>query len=248
VNETWSTPGSLADVPAVILAGGLGTRLRSVVADRPKVLAPIGGRPLLTYLFDQLIAAGIREAVLATGYRGEQIEAALGTAYGPLRLRYSPEPSPLGTGGALRLAWPLLAGPSALVMNGDSYCQADLAALRAWHCERRAAATLLLAQVPQAGRFGRVDIDALGRVVAFKEKSGGNEPGWINAGIYLVEREFLSSIPADRVVSLEKDVFPAWIGRGLLGYPCAGCRFLDIGVPESYAVAERFFQEFQGRS
>ena len=129
MNETWSTPGSLADVSAVILASGLGTRLRSVVADRPKVLAPIGGRPLLAYLFDQLIAAGIREAVLATGYRGEQIEAALGTAYGPLRLRYSPEPSPLGTGGALRLAWSLLAAPSALVMNDDSYCQADLAAL-----------------------------------------------------------------------------------------------------------------------
>jgi NDP-sugar pyrophosphorylase family protein len=84
-------------------------------------------------------------------------------------------------------------------------------------------------------------------VVAFKEKSGGNEPGWINAGIYLVEREFLSSIPADWVVSLEKDVFPAWIGRGLFGYPCAGCRFIDIGVPESYAGAERFFHECQRR-
>ena len=230
----------LRDVTAVILAGGLGTRLRPVVADRPKVLAEVHGRPFLAFLLDQLAAAGIRDVVLCIGYRGEQVRAAFGEAYGALRLRYSQESRLLGTAGALRLALPLLHSDPVLVMNGDSFCEADLASFTRWHRRRGAAATLLLARVPDTGRYGRVELDAEGRVLRFEEKGSPGGPGWVNAGVYLLSRRLLSTIPAGRPVSLEREVFPAWIGRGLYGHRSTG-RFLDIGTPEAYATAEAFF-------
>jgi len=230
----------LSDITAAILAGGLGTRLRSAVADRPKVLAEVHGRPFLSYLLDQLAAAGCREVVLCTGYLGERIVARFGDAYGPLRLRYSQEPAPLGTAGALRLALPLLESDPVLVLNGDSYCQADLAAFLDWHQGHAASATLVLTRVADVSRFGSVEIDADGRVLRFQEKAGVSRPGWINAGIYAVSRPLLLKVPAGTAVSLEREVFPAWIGQGLYGHAQGG-RFLDIGTPESYAAAQDFF-------
>ena len=115
-----------SDVTAVILAGGLGTRLRSVIADRPKVLAEVRGRPFLAYLLDQLIVAGSRSVVLCTGYCGEQILRTFGERYGPLRLSYSQERTPLGTAGALRAGLGQFGSDSVLALNGDSYCSLDL--------------------------------------------------------------------------------------------------------------------------
>ncbi len=246
----------LASVTAAILAGGLGARLHSVVADRPKVLAEIRGRPFLAYLLDQLVAASVRTVVLCIGYLGEQVEAVFGDTYGDLRLVYSQESSPLGTAGALRLALPLFkpglspglerseaeanVSNSVLVMNGDSFCQVNLRAFWAWHCAQGAVATLLLARMPDTKRYGRVHEDADGRVLSFSEKDDKGGPGWINAGIYLLNRRLLLTIPASGAVSLEQEMFPAWIGRGLYGYRSEG-RFLDIGTPEAYAIAEWFF-------
>ncbi|MBI1924859.1 nucleotidyltransferase family protein [Candidatus Poribacteria bacterium] len=230
----------LANVTAAILAGGLGTRLRSVVADRPKVLAEIQGRPFLAYLLDQLAVAGVRDVVLCTGYMGEQVQAMFGDSYGCLRLVYSQESSPLGTAGALRLALPLFKSTSVLVMNGDSFCETDLKAFWTWHCARDAEATLLLTQMPDTRRYGRVHLDADGLVSRFDEKNDKRGCGWINAGIYLIHHRLLLTIPKSGAVSLEREVFPAWIERGLYGYPSEG-RFLDIGTPEAYAIAERFF-------
>jgi len=230
---------NLSDVTAAILAGGLGTRLRSVVADRPKVLAEVRGRPFLTYLFDQIAAAGIRHVVVCTGYRGEQVEATLGDTYGSLRLEYSRELEPLGTAGALRLALPRFDSDSVLVMNGDSICRANLEAFWAWHRAQGGQATLLLVQVSDTQRFGQVRVDEAGRVLAFDEKGRQTGAGWINAGVYLFNRDLLRSIPARRAVSLEHQMFPAWIGRGLYGYRSRG-GFLDIGIPEAYATAGQF--------
>jgi D-glycero-alpha-D-manno-heptose 1-phosphate guanylyltransferase len=230
-------------VSAVILAGGLGTRLSSVLADRQKVLAEFGGRPFLAVLLDQLADLGMREVVLCTGHLGEQVQSALGRTHGPLHLVYSRETSPRGTAGALRAALPLLKSDTVLVMNGDSFCEADLKAFWAWHCAREADATLLLARVEDTRRYGRVRVDDDGFVLSFDEKDGTGGPGWINAGIYLVGRQLLLEIPPDRAVSLERTVFPEWIGRGLYGYRCDS-RFLDIGTPEAYAAAERFLEPF----
>lgn len=225
---------------AFVLAGGLGTRLRPVVADRPKVLGEVGGRPWLSYIFDQLVDAGVRRAVVGTGYLGEQVEAEFGAAYGPLALAYSREPEPLGTAGAVRFAAPLLGDGTVLVMNGDSYCDADLGRFLHWHRERGAGASLLLAAVADASRYGTVETDPDGRVTAFWEKREGVADAWINAGVYLVERAVRDSIPAEGAVSIERGVFPGLVGSGLYGYR-AGGRFIDMGLPESFAAAQHFF-------
>lgn len=231
---------SLANVTAAILVGGLGTRLRPVVSDRPKVLAEIHGRPFLAYLLDQLARAGITQVVLCTGYLGEQVQAQFGNAYRTLRLKYSPERMPLGTGGTLRLALPLIDSPVALALNGDSFCDANLNFFWDWHCQSGARATLLLTHVADAGRYGQVQVQANGAISGFREKQQQGGPGWINAGVYLIDRDWLADIPSDRAVSLEREIFPAWVGRGLYGWQSEG-RFLDIGTPEAYAAAQTFF-------
>ncbi|MBM4085930.1 MAG: galactokinase, partial [Planctomycetes bacterium] len=170
----------LRNVTAALLAGGLGTRLRTVLPHRPKALAQVRGRPFLACLLDQLAAAGVRHAVLCTGHLGEQVQAEVGNAYGPLRLAYSQESAPLGTAGALRLALPLLSSASALVMNGDSFCDVDLNAFWRWHRERGAKASLVLAKVADTSRYGRVNVSADGAVLRFHEKGRESGPGWIN--------------------------------------------------------------------
>lgn len=230
----------LASMTTVILAGGFGSRLRSVVTDRPKVLAKVGGRPFIHYLLDQLSGAGIRRVVLCTGHLGTQVQELLQDRYRDLDLVYSQEPVPLGTAGALRLALPLLNSDPVLVMNGDSLCEAELNFFVYWHHARSAEATLLLTEVPDTRRYGRVSMDEDGLVRQLNEKSCVGGPGWINAGVYLLSRRLIEMIPSDRVVSLEREIFPDWIGRGLYGLRRSG-RFLDIGTPESYALAEEIF-------
>lgn len=230
----------LADVTAAILAGGMGTRLRPIVSDRPKVLAEVHGKPFLAHLLDQLAAAGVRNVVLCTGYLGEQVRSAFGDAYRDLRLTYLQETTPRGTAGALRSALALFESESVLALNGDSICEANLGSFRAWHSRRGAEGTIMLAETNDAGRCGRVVVNAAGRVLSFEEKQGQNGAAWVNAGIYLLDRRLIETIPATGSVSLEREIFPAWIARGLYGYRSSG-RFLDIGTPAAYAGREQFF-------
>ena len=230
---------ALHDVSTAVLAGGLGTRLRAAVADRPKVLAPVAGRPFLTHLLDRLARAGAREVVLLTAHAAAQVRDALGEEYAGMRLRYSVEPAPLGTAGAVRQALPLLRSDTILLLNGDSYCDVDLAAFRRSH--DGAATGLTLTRVADASRFGRVRVAADGRVVDFEEKKADGRPGWINAGVYLLPRALLQGLDPARPASLERDLLPAWVAAGRVRGFRAGGRFIDIGTPESYAEAEAFF-------
>jgi NDP-sugar pyrophosphorylase family protein len=234
--------GDLSYLTAAILSGGLGTRLRSVVSDRPKVLAKIGQKPFLAYLLNQLADAGGQKAVLCVGYLGEQVRAAFGDTWGPLTLVYSQETFPLGTGGALRLALPLLDSNPVLVMNGDSFLAANLKAFWNWHKAMGAKATLLLTKQARTQRYGRVQLDSAGFVISFQEKGEQEGPGWINGGIYLIQKDLLQTIPEGVAISLEQEIFPSWIHQGLLGY-CSEGLFLDIGTPDDYAAAEMLFQE-----
>jgi histidinol-phosphate phosphatase family protein len=231
---------NLSETTALVLVGGIGSRLRAVVSDRPKVLASIHNRPFLAYLLDALDEAGICRAVLCTGYMAELVEDTFGPTYRRMRLAYSQESSPLGTAGALRAALPLVETDYILAMNGDSFCEFDLPGMASAHSARAAEATILLTEVPDTQRFGRVRFDGEGWLLAFEEKGAHQGPGWINAGVYLIKRRMLETIPEHSAVSMEKEVFPAWIGRGLFGHP-AGGRFLDIGTPQSFAEAEAFF-------
>jgi phosphoheptose isomerase len=228
-----------ADVPVIILAGGLGTRLRTVVNDRPKVLAPVAGRPFLSYLLEQVESAGFRQVVLGVGYLADQIEAEYGTRYGQLHIRYSVEQEALGTAGAIRLAATHCTGDLCLAMNGDSYINVDLNAFLEWHLAQGTPSSLLLTRVEDAGRYGTVAVTEDGQITAFMEKQGIAQPGWINAGIYLLSRAHLDSVPAGWPVSIERDCFPRWVGEGLGGYRQQAA-FIDIGTPESFGAAAAF--------
>ena len=232
----------LSKITAVILSGGLGTRLRSVVLGQPKVLSEVNSRPFIAYLLDQLSQAGIEKVVLCTGYLGEQVKATFGEYYKDITLLYSQERITLGTGGALRLALPLLKSEPVLVLNGDSFCQADFVNFLNQHITKKATASLLLAEVPDFSRYGSVRMSMNGEITSFEEKSRKAGHGLINAGVYLLNNTFLESIPVNINISLEHEMFPLWINKGLYGFQNKG-NFLDIGIPQDYAAAGRFFKE-----
>ncbi|MHB1425992.1 MAG: nucleotidyltransferase family protein [Gemmataceae bacterium] len=232
----------IEDATAAILAGGLGTRLRSRIADRPKVLAPVHGRPYLEYLLEQLAGAGMREVVLLTGYRADQIHSTFGDRHAGLRLTYCTEPSPLGTAGALRLALPHLNASTTLLLNGDSYCAVSLSDFWDFHHLQSADFSLVLTPKEDCSRYGRVSVGRDCRVLGFEEKSTAAGAGWVNAGIYLFNRSLIEEIAPDVPSSLERDWFSIWAsGKHCFGFRCQD-PFLDIGTPESYAQAEAFFK------
>ncbi len=232
--------GMFKDCTAIILAGGLGTRLKAVVADRPKVMAPVNGRPFLTILLEQLFLARCQKVVLCTGYRGGFIRKKLGRRYKNIALFYSREKKPLGTAGALRRALPFIKTGSVLIMNGDSYCGASLDDFYLNFKQRGAKPHMLLTRISDARRYGKAVLDRDGRILRFLEKDPRQSSGWINAGLYLMTRESLKAIPARRMVSLEKEVFPQWVQSGFYGHRVRA-PFLDIGTVQSYNGAGRFF-------
>ncbi len=224
----------LPGLSAAVLAGGRGTRLRSVLPS-PKVLAPAGGRPFLAHVLEQLAAAGLGSAVLCTGEGGDAVEAAFGPALGPLRLAYCREAAPLGTAGALRAALPLLASQAILVLHGSSLCEVDLAQVVAAHARRAADATVVLVSVPDASRYRRVEVDPLGRLRAIRERAEAG-PGWVAAGVYCLDRSLLAALPPGPM-SLEGEALPGWLSRRCYALQAFG-RFLDLATPEAYAAAQ----------
>lgn len=232
----------LSEITVAILAGGLGTRLSSILPNQQKTIAPINNNTFLHYLLDRLNNAGIKNVVLCTGYLGEQVEKVLGSSYKSINLSFSQEKSQLGTGGALRLVLPFLKSENILVMNGDSFCDVDFKDFLQFHLNNKAYASIVVWNAEDISRFGKVSLKSDNKIVNFEEKRKGNENGWINGGIYLIRRSLISEIADNRKISLEKDVFPRWIGKKLYGYKTNG-RFIDIGTPESYSQANEFFKE-----
>ncbi|MEO5718969.1 MAG: nucleotidyltransferase family protein [Chthoniobacterales bacterium] len=226
---------------AFVLCGGLGTRLRSVVSDRPKSMALIGEVPFLQLLLQGLGAQGVREVILGTGYRADQIEDFFGNGEKlGLRLHYSREEVPLGTGGALKLAEELLSDP-VVVLNGDSYVEWDLAAMADLFHKKNADIVMVLQEVPEVSRYGSVQIDGEGRVAEFVEKGSRTGPGLINAGIYLLRAEIVSGLAPGSAISLERDVFPKFLGGKFYGLVSRGI-FIDIGVPADLERAQTVLQ------
>jgi histidinol-phosphate phosphatase family protein len=225
---------------ALILVGGLGTRLRPAVADLPKALAPVAGRPFVGYLIDRLARWGLGRVILCTGYMADAVEEVLGDRYAGVDIEYSREPSALGTAGAVRHALPLVTTDAALVLNGDSFCELDLDVMANHHQAHRALATLLVTRSPDGRAFGSVDLDEGGQVLRFREKVEGQAP-FINAGVYLLAREVIESVEPGRPSSFESDVFPGLVGRGLFGFVGRG-PLLDIGTPDTYRQAELFMR------
>jgi NDP-sugar pyrophosphorylase family protein len=227
----------LSALDVVVLCGGPGTRLKSVTGESPKALASVSGRPFLEVLFRQLKRHGARRAILAVGYQRDAIRTHFGPGSTGLDLEYSVEASPLGTGGALRNAAGLVQANDVLIMNGDSYTDADLCRFLADY--RASGADLSVLVVPADGRIdcGSVGVDAKGKLTDFEEKSG--EQRYVNAGVYLARASLLREIPEGRQVSLEKEVFPRWVseGKDIRAFVWAGS-CVDIGTPERYRDAQ----------
>jgi D-glycero-alpha-D-manno-heptose 1-phosphate guanylyltransferase len=226
---------------AIVLAGGLGTRLRSVVDDRPKAMAQVAGRPFLAHLLDQLAAFGFDSAVLAVGYRAEQIRAYFGASYRRLALRYSVEDTPLGTGGAIVRAMAGVTAPEVFVVNGDTFVDLDYRAMWSAHEADPTAMTVAVHAVPDAGRYGALDLDGQ-RIRGFLEK-GRSGPGWINAGVYLLSRGLLDPQAVPTRFSFESDfLVPRVRELRPLTFRTDGV-FIDIGIPEDYARAQTLLAE-----
>jgi D-glycero-alpha-D-manno-heptose 1-phosphate guanylyltransferase len=234
--------GSLREeIPVLLLVGGMGTRLRSVVPSKPKSLAPVGDIPFLELLVLQLRSQGIRRLVMCTGYQAEQVQGEFGDGrkWG-VRIEYSNEPRPLGTAGAIKFAEQLLLQASDfLAMNGDSFLQFDFRQFNRFHREHGGLASIAVRGVADASRYGTVHLDERNRVVAFREKMGIEEPGLINGGVYLFKREILEHIP-EGPASLEKDVLPRILEGGAFALEQKGM-FIDIGTPEDYSRAQALY-------
>ena len=233
---------NFSQVSAIILAGGLGTRLRGVAPGLPKVMAEINGKPFITYLLDQLAEAEIERVIISTGYIAEIIEETVGSSYKEIQINYSREESPLGTGGALKLAGQTVDSKWCLVMNGDSYTKFDPILLLMNHKKSDASITIVIKKIEDCSRYGSIEMNAEHEIVQFREKGSAAGPGLMNAGVYLMEMGILDKIPDKTPCSLEYDFFPTVIGKGIYGYEAEG-KFIDIGTPESYAKAEAFFEQ-----
>jgi NDP-sugar pyrophosphorylase family protein len=232
------------DLDVMLLVGGLGTRLRSVIGEHtPKPLALVRGRPFLWYLLRTVADQGFRHVILATSHLSESFQTDL-QSYVPdgLDVRFSFETSPRGTGGAIVEGLPTVNTDPFIVMNGDSFIKVSLDAMLKAHHAAGAVATVALLEVPNVARYGTVLAEKDGSITAFQEKSGLEEPGWINGGVYVLSKAALDPVATEQTSSIEKDVFPYWVGKGLHSFKVQS-PFIDIGLPETYEAAGRFFED-----
>ncbi len=237
IEKPKGNPDTLSTIRAFVICGGQGTRIRSVLADRPKSMALVSGKPFLQLLLDRISCQGVTDVILGTGYMAEKIETYFATGSEiALQIRYSHEHEPLGTGGALKLAESLITDPI-LVLNGDSYVEWNLRQMLNLFATKDTAMVMVLQAVADVTRYGSVELDENSRITAFVEKGAYKGPGLINAGVYLLRRQIVRELPAGAKMSLEKDVFPHLIRRGVYGLVCRGL-FIDIGIPEDLTRAQ----------
>jgi len=224
----------------VILCGGLGTRLRECVSDRPKSMADIQHTPFVQILIEQFRGFGFRRFILCTGYMSGVVKSYFRGYTGDAEIVISEEPMPLGTAGAIRHAQAIIQSDPFLVTNGDSYCSVPLDSFCEFHAARAAEMSMVVTATDQPEDYGSVAIDQTGRISSFREKNSGTQFGLVSAGIYLLQRHILQYIPPGTACSLELDVFPRLMGRCCYAYVNTAPVF-DIGTPERLARAEHYF-------
>lgn len=228
-------------ITAVILAGGLGTRLRSVVPDMPKPMAKVGDRPFLEFLMDYWINQGVSQFILSVGYKSKIIIDHFGSIYKKIPITYAEEKEPLGTGGALVLAAQGLNKPF-LLLNGDTYFEVSLKELDFFHQETQSDWTIALFKAKQPDRYGGITLDANGKISHFKSAKFQSQE-FANGGVYLINPMVLDSslFEPEKKYSLEDEVLPVLIAgeKKIMGFKQSG-RFLDIGIPSDYHLAQSF--------
>jgi len=228
------------EMQTLILAGGLGTRLQKAVRHYPKPMALINDRPFLEYLILHLKKYNLTEIVLCIGYLGEKIKEYFqdGAKWG-VKIEYSQEAKPLGTGGPIKLADNFIKNNNFLVLNGDSYLNIDLNELIEFHKLQKALATLALVEINKPDRYGLVEVDKDYHITSFREKGAAAKSNLINGGVYIFHKSIFNFIPEGKI-SLEKDIFPKLIGKRFYGKPYR-TYFIDIGVSEDYNRIQKEF-------
>lgn len=224
---------------AIILAGGLGTRLRSVVPDLPKPMALINDRPFLELLLDYWIEQGVNHFILSVGYKADVIIQHFGNNYRSATLSYAIEESPLGTGGALLAALPLLKQQSDFVLlNGDTFFEVNLLKMQAFHTSHLSNLTIALRRIDHnPKRYTTIILNENAEIIDFVERHEGDNC-LINAGVYLINPGLFAELAvSNKVMSFEGDLLPLLMKQCIYGYEGAG-KFIDIGIPEDYLVAQ----------
>ncbi len=233
---------------AIILAGGFGTRLQSVVSDLPKPIAPVNGEPFLNYQLKYLKHYGIKKIILSVGYLAEKIQDYYKSAYNDLEITYVVETAPMGTGGGIRLGLEKCSDDYAVVLNGDSFFDVNLHDFFRLHTNETSQFSLSLRKVSDSSRYGTIETDANDRVISFKEKTTEPKEGRINGGVYILNTAlYLKQTPAGTNFSIEKDFFEKQLSSLVIkGFEFNGY-FIDIGIPEDYRRAQHDLKEFTYR-
>lgn len=227
----------IKDMSALVLCGGLGTRLREIVSDVPKPMASVGGMPFLDFVLDYLGGYGVKKIVLASGYKSEMVRDYYRKNPRGFKIEFSEEIEPLGTAGAVAAAKDKIKSDPFFVSNGDSLCLADLAAMLDFHNGKHAAATIAVAPPPDgAADYGAVTVDADGRIISFNEKSRAAISLGVNAGIYIFGGKIFGLIPSRRPSSLEKEIFPSM--KNIYGFRTDAV-LADIGTKERFLAARK---------
>lgn len=227
---------------AIILAGGFGTRLQSVIHDIPKPMASVQGKPFLSYLLDQLNHFGFTKVVLSVGYKYEVIQEFYGSAYKNLELVYAVENEPLGTGGAIWNAFQYTQDETVLVMNGDSVFLCDITKLLENHMKQKAMLTMALKESENFERYGTVVLNQENRIIGFKEKQFLNK-GILNTGIYIINRTILNNFDVEKNFSFEKEILEKGKDRLFFVGKVFNSYFIDIGIPEDFFKANQYLAE-----
>lgn len=229
----------------IILAGGLGTRLKPILQDTPKPMALIRGKPFLGYILDQIREWGIHRVILSVGYQYQDIQSFFSARQGEVEIIYSIENELLGTGGGILNAMDRTVGNDVLVLNGDSMYRIGLQSFVEFHTARHASMSIALRHKVETHRYGLVELNDQQQVTGFTEKNRISGGGWINGGIYMINRDFFRQHSPGERFSLEKDFFPRCVHtKQIYGYPANGY-FIDIGTPESLKRAQHEFEQFE---
>ena len=229
----------LSNIDVIVLAGGMGTRIRDVIGDIPKILAPINGTPFLDHLLRHLAAMGGRHVIISLGHLAGKVVDYL-AANQPLEsnVRTVIESEPMGTAGGVRLSGAKAVQFPLLVMNGDTWCDADLNAFATDYQASGADISMLCVEVEDVSRYGRVDRTPDGMIAQFIEKDSENHcPGLINGGIYLISKSAFTDLQSSKGTSLERDFLERQAAGTIQCYVARGAKFVDIGTPSSLASA-----------
>jgi D-glycero-alpha-D-manno-heptose 1-phosphate guanylyltransferase len=230
---------------ALVLAGGFGTRLQTVVNDVPKPMAPINNKPFLEYLLSYLHKHQYQKIILSTGYLAEKISEHFGNSFLGMQIEYCVETTPLGTGGAIKLGLQKCAEQNVLVLNGDSFFDVNLFEFEKFHTQTNSNFSLAVRQVENADRYGTITLSGE-KITEFKEKDNKANPGIINGGVYLIEKNFyLNNCPESSSFSVEKDFLEKFVEKFRFCAYQSNSYFIDIGIPNDFNRAQHEFKGFK---